>query len=165
MGFRIRKAQRGDAAALAELSGLLTGEDSGGASRLTAADVLEHCFADRPAFEALVAEEDGRLLGYASFYPAYDTQYAAQGLYLQDLYVRREARRRGIGRALMVALARICLERGGCYVVWNALPANRAGRAFYRALGARTERVITLSLQPGPLRRLAAEDDGDHGRA
>ena len=160
-GVRVRRAYRGDAAALAELSALLTGEDSGGRSRLTAADVLEHCFGDRPAFQALVADERGRLLGYASFYPSYDTQYAAKGLYLQDLYVRREARRRGIGRTLMGALARVCLEHGGCYLVWNALPSNRPGRAFYRALGARTERVITLSLQPGPLRRLAADSEAE----
>lgn len=155
-GFSVRKASPDDAASLAELAARLTEEDTGAASRLCAADLLEHCFSERPLFEALVAEETGRLLGYASFHPAYDTQYAAKGFYLQDLYVRPDARRQGVGRALMVAVARACLDQGGRYMFWNAQPANRAGRAFYRALGARTEQVSTLSLQPGPLRRLAA---------
>jgi ribosomal protein S18 acetylase RimI-like enzyme len=154
-GFVVRRAIAQDAATLVELAALLTREDTGAASRLRSRDLLEHCFGERPLFEALVGEEEGRLLGYASFYPAYDTQYAAKGFYLQDLYVRREARRRGVGRALMAAVARACLDAGGSYMSWHAQPSNRAGRAFYRALGARSEPVSTLSLQPGPLRRLA----------
>ena len=65
------------------------------------------------------------------------------------------ARRRGAGRALMVAVARACEADGGCFVFWNALPKNRAGLAFYRSIGAREEPVVTLSLQPDALRRLA----------
>ena len=55
----------------------------------------------------------------------------------------------------MAALARACQADGGCYLFWNALPRNRAGRAFYRRIGAREEPVVTLSLQPDALRRLA----------
>ena len=61
------------------------------------------------------------------------------------------------GRALMAAVARACEADGGCYVFWNAQPRNRAGLAFYRRIGAREERVLTLSLQPDALRRLAGE--------
>ena len=94
-------------------------------------------------------------LGYALFYPSYDTDHGAKGAYLQDLYVLPEARGRGIGRALMAAVARACQDDGGCYLFWNALESNRAGRAFYRRIGAREEPVVTLSLQPDALRRLA----------
>jgi GNAT superfamily N-acetyltransferase len=160
-GFVVRRAVAQDAPVLAELATLLTREDTGTASRLRARDLLEHCFCERPLFEALVGEEAGRLLGYASYYTAYDTQYAAKGFYLQDLYVRREARRRGLGRALMAAVARACLDAGGSYMFWHAQPSNRAGRAFYRALGARNEPVSTLSLQPGPLRKLAARTSAE----
>ena len=59
---------------------------------------------------------------------AYDTEHAARGLYLQDLYVVPEARRQGAGRALMAAVARACQADGGCYVFWNALP--RTARAW-----------------------------------
>jgi ribosomal protein S18 acetylase RimI-like enzyme len=108
-------------------------------------------------FRALIAERDGQPVGYALFYRAYDTDHAARGLYLQDLYVMPEARRQRAGRALMAAVARACQADGGCYVFWNAQPANRAGLAFYRAIGAREEPVLTLSLQPEALRYLAEE--------
>ena len=105
-------------------------------------------------FRVLIAERHDQPVGYALFYPAYDTDHAARG-FLQDLYVVPKARGRGAGRALMAAVARACAADGGCYVFWNAQPRNRAGLAFYRALGAREEPVVTLSLQPDALRRLA----------
>jgi hypothetical protein len=52
-------------------------------------------------------------------------------------------------------VARACQADGGCYVFWNALPTNRAGLAFYRAIGACEEGILTLSLQPDALQRLA----------
>jgi len=66
-------------------------------------------------------------------------------------------RGRGIGRALMRAVARACQDDGGRYLFWNALETNRAGRAFYRRIGAREEPVVTLSLQPDALERLARD--------
>ena len=105
-------------------------------------------------FRVLIAERHDQPVGYALFYPAYDTDHAARG-FLQDLYVVPKARGRGAGRALMTAVARACAADGGCYVFWNAQPRNRAGLAFYRVLGAREEPVVTLSLQPDALRRLA----------
>jgi ribosomal protein S18 acetylase RimI-like enzyme len=114
-------------------------------------------FGATPRFRALIAEREGQPVGYALFYPAYDTDHTARGLYLQDLYVVPEARRQGAGRALIVAVARACQADGGRYVFWNALPTNCAGLAFYRALGAREEKILTLSLQPDALRRLAGE--------
>ena len=56
----------------------------------------------------MIAERDGRPVGYALFYRAYATEHAERGLYLQDLYVVPEAHRQGTGRALMAAVARAC---------------------------------------------------------
>jgi len=114
-------------------------------------------FGARPRFQTLIAEERGRVVGYALYFAAYDTDDAARGFYLQDLYVRPEARRRGVGRALMAALARACAADGGSYLFWNALARNRAARAFYRRIGAGEVPVLTLRLQPDALRRLAEE--------
>jgi GNAT superfamily N-acetyltransferase len=157
MAVIIRDAVAADAATLVSLVHQFEREEGKSAEKLTVADVLAQGFGVQPRFRALFAEDAGRVLGYALFYPSYDSEHAARGLYLQDLFVVPEARGRGVGRALMAAVARACQADGGCYLFWNALEANHAGRAFYGRLGAREEEVVTLSLQPDALRRLAAK--------
>ncbi|MGH6921053.1 MAG: GNAT family N-acetyltransferase [Geminicoccaceae bacterium] len=157
MAVSIRDAVAGDAAILVSLVHQFEREEGKSAARLTVEDVLAHGFGERARFRALLAEDAGRALGYALFYPSYDSEHAAKGFYLQDLFVVPGARRRGVGRALMIAVARACQADGGCYLFWNALEANHAGRAFYHRIGAREESVVTLSLQPDALHRLVAE--------
>ncbi|HEX5078024.1 MAG TPA: GNAT family N-acetyltransferase [Geminicoccaceae bacterium] len=157
MAATVREAAVDDAAAVVRLVHRFERENGRSDAKLTAADLLADGFGKRPRFRVLLAEDAGRALGYALFYPSYDTEHAARGLYLQDLYVVPDARRSGVGRALMAAVARACEADGGCYLFWNAHDANHAGRAFYRRIGAREERVVTLSLQPDALRRLAAK--------
>jgi ribosomal protein S18 acetylase RimI-like enzyme len=154
---RVREAMPADAETIAAFSQALSREEGHEAPALQARHVRDEGFGPDARFRALIAERDGQPVGYALFYRAYDTDHAARGLYLQDLYVMPEARRQRAGRALMAAVARACQADGGCYVFWNAQPANRAGLAFYRAIGAREEPVLTLSLQPEALRYLAEE--------
>jgi diamine N-acetyltransferase len=151
---RVRAARPADALTIAAFAQALSLEEGYPAPLLEAEHVRAEGFGASPRFRALIAEQGREAVGYALFYPAYDTDHAARGFYLQDLYVVPGARRRGAGRALMVAVARACEADGGCYVFWNALPKNRAGLAFYRSIGAREEPVVTLSLQPDALRRL-----------
>ncbi len=157
MAVTVREAVADDAATIVALVHQFEHEEGKNAARLTVADVLAHAFGEQPRFRVLIAERAGRTLGYAMFYPSYDSEYAARGFYLQDLFVVPGARKRGVGRALMAAVARACLADGGLYVFWNALEANRAARAFYRRIGGREEPVVTLSLQPHALERLAAK--------
>jgi ribosomal protein S18 acetylase RimI-like enzyme len=157
MAVRVRGATPADAETIAAFAHALSLEEGYPAPALQADHVRAEGFGAKPRFRALIAEREGQPVGYALFYPAYDTDHAARGFYLQDLYVVAEARRQGAGRALMAAVARACAADGGCYVFWNALPENRAGLAFYRALGARDEKILTLSLQPDALHRLAEE--------
>ena len=155
--MRVREARPADAETIAAFSQALSREEGYAAPALQARHVRVEGFGPGARFRTLIAEQDGRPVGYALFYPAYDTDHAARGLYLQDLYVVAEARRQGAGRALMAAVARACQADGGCYVFWNALPNNRAGLAFYQTIGALEEPVLTLSLQPDALKRLAEE--------
>jgi ribosomal protein S18 acetylase RimI-like enzyme len=157
IAVRVREALPADAKTIAAFAHALSLEEGYPAPALHADRVRAEGFGARPRFGALIAEQDGQPVGYALFYPAYDTDHAARGFYLQDLYVVPEARRQGAGRALMAAVARACEADGGRYVFWNALPENRAGLAFYRAIGAREEKILTLSLQPDALRHLARE--------
>jgi GNAT superfamily N-acetyltransferase len=155
MAVHVREAVPADAETIAAFAQALSLEEGYPVPALQARHVRAEGFGAGRRFRTLIAERDARPAGYALFYPSYDTDHAARGFYLQDLYVVPEARRQGAGRALMAAMARACLADRGCYLFWNALPRNRAGLAFYRAIGACEERVVTLSLQPDALRRLA----------
>jgi ribosomal protein S18 acetylase RimI-like enzyme len=155
--WTIRDATADDAPAIVALVHRFNIEDGNPPGSLTETAFRDLGFGARPCFRTLLAVAAGQVQGYALFYPSYDTEFGAKGFYLQDLYVLPEARRGGIGRALMAALARACEADGGCYLFWNVLERNQAGRAFYRRIGAREEPVVTLSLQPDALRRLAAE--------
>jgi ribosomal protein S18 acetylase RimI-like enzyme len=155
MAWTIRQATPADAETIAALACALNLEEGYPTPALEADHVRVEGFGASPRFQALIAERNGQPAGYALFYPGYSTDHAARGFYLQDLYVVAEARREGAGRALMAAVARTCEADGGCYVFWNARRKNRTALAFYRAIGARKEPTVTLSLQQNALRRLA----------
>lgn len=158
MRFAVREAGASDAAAIVALVRRFNVEEGNGPGDLTPQELEKLAFGERPRLRALIAELRGEVVGYAVCFRSYDTEHAAKGFYLQDLYVAPEARGLGIGRALMTAVARACLGDGGSYLFWNAREGNKGGRAFYRAIGAREEPVVTLSLQPDALRRLAGRD-------
>lgn len=90
---------------------------------------------DRVA-EALLAREEGEPAGFALFFPNFSTFLGRPGLYLEDLYVRDASRGRGIGRALLAALAALAVERGWGRVDWSVLEWNEPAIRFYRGLGA-----------------------------
>jgi GNAT superfamily N-acetyltransferase len=115
-------------------------------------------FGARPAAEVVIAEEDGKALGFALFFHNYSTFLAQPGLYLEDLYVRPEARGRGAGRALLAHLARLAKERGCGRLEWWVLDWNESAIRFYRSLGAQPMDDWTVfRLTGGDLARLAGE--------
>ena len=99
--------------------------------------LAQHLFGARPAAEVLLAEVDGRSAGFALFFHNYSTFLARPGLYLEDLYVEPALRGRGIGKALLSALARLAVERGCGRFEWAVLDWNTPAIEFYRSLGAR----------------------------
>lgn len=90
----------------------------------------------RPAAEAIVAERDGRVVGFALFFANFSTFLARPGLYLEDLFVEPGERGRGTGKALLVHLARLALERGCGRFEWSVLDWNASAIAFYESMGA-----------------------------
>ncbi len=89
-----------------------------------------------PAAHALVAEREGRVVGMAIWFTSFSTWTGRHGLWLEDLFVEPEQRGAGIGKALLVRLAAICVERDWTRFEWWVLDWNTPSIEFYRSQGA-----------------------------
>jgi len=96
----------------------------------------EVLFGARPAAEVVLALEGKKPVGFAVFFHNFSTWLGRPGLYLEDLFVRPDARGKGYGRALLVHLAGIAQERGCGRMEWAVLDWNEPAVQFYRKLGA-----------------------------
>ncbi len=120
----------------------------------TEADLHRALFSDASA-SAHVAEADGQVVGFALWYPTFSTWTGRQGLWLEDLFVRPEARGRGLGTALLQELAAVCVERGWPRFEWWVLDWNAPSIGFYRSLGAVPQKEwTTFRVDGAALRRL-----------
>jgi GNAT superfamily N-acetyltransferase len=91
----------------------------------------------RPTAECLLAfTDDNAPAGFAVYFTNYSTFLAKPGLYLEDLFVRPEFRQRGIGKALLLHVARLANQRGCGRMEWTVLDWNESAQAFYKKLGA-----------------------------
>jgi GNAT superfamily N-acetyltransferase len=107
-------------------------------ARATEQQLHDALFGPHPAAFAHIAENDGtgEPVGFALWFLNFSTWTGVHGLYLEDLYVRPEARGGGHGRALLAELARICTERGYGRLEWSVLDWNEPSIGFYKSLGA-----------------------------
>jgi GNAT superfamily N-acetyltransferase len=156
----IRAARPEDADQVAAMARALSLSDGSRPSRFSAEAFRRDGFGAAPAFSALVAELDGELVGYAVYYPGYDTDSATAGIYLADLYVAAPARRRGVGRALIAAVAEAGRQAGGRWMFWSVLKRNRPGRRFYRTVATELKDVIVCAAFGRNFDRLADRADG-----
>lgn len=123
-------------------------------------------FGEPPAAEALIAELAGEPVGFALFHGTFSTWECNTGLWLEDLYVRPEQRRAGVGDALVRRLAAIAVARGATRLEWAALEWNEPALRFYRKLGAEAlERWLMHRLEGPDLRRVARAGAGVAPRA
>jgi GNAT superfamily N-acetyltransferase len=104
------------------------------------ATLHEHLFGARPYVEVVMACEgtgSGEVaVGFALFFHNYSTFLGRPGLYLEDLFIEPAYRGRGYGKALMIHLARLAVERGCGRFEWSVLDWNQPSIDFYRTLGA-----------------------------
>jgi len=94
-------------------------------------------FGARPYAEVLIGELDGGPQGFALFFHNFSTFEGKPGVYLEDLFVRPEARGSGLGKALLARLAALAVERDCARLEWSVLDWNEPAIGFYRKLGAR----------------------------
>jgi GNAT superfamily N-acetyltransferase len=135
--YNIRQAQRADAIAIFNLIQelaifeKLTHQVTG-----TPEALADHLFGTPAYAEAIVAESQGQLIGFALFFKTYSTFLTKPGLYLEDIFVREAHRSQGIGKALLKAVVEIAQERGYGRLEWSVLDWNENAIAFYETMGA-----------------------------
>src|SRR5450755_2499627 len=150
--LRLAPATRADVAAILEMiHGLAQFERLSHLCTASEDDIEHALFGEQPPVEVVLAWE-GEAAGFALFFHNFSTFLGLRGLYLEDLFVRPEYRGRGYGRALLVHLARLAVERGCGRFEWTVLDWNAPAIGFYQQLGAqvlpewRITRVSGLAL-------------------
>ncbi len=93
-------------------------------------------FGERPAAEVLICEVDSKPAGFALFFTNYSTFLAKPGIYLEDLFIKPDMRSHGLGKKMLIELARIALARDCGRLEWSVLDWNTRARKFYEELGA-----------------------------
>lgn len=138
MRISIRPAKPNDLPLVAELiRGLADYEKLAHEVRFDDSVLGDKLFGPRPYAEVIIGEIDGAAQGFALFFHNFSTFEGRPGIYLEDLFVRPEARGAGLGRALLAELARLAVERDCARLEWSVLDWNEPAIGFYKALGAR----------------------------
>lgn len=130
------------------------------AAQATPQQMHEALFGERPAAEAAIARLHGEPAGWALWFRNFSTWTGKPGIWLEDLYVRPAFRHQGIGRALLVHLARLCIERDYGRLEWSVLDWNTPAIDFYESLAASPMTEWTnYRLTGEALHRLANQDE------
>ncbi len=126
------------------------------AVRATEDDLIRDGFSANPKFRVLIAEWDGNPAGMAFFFQNYSTWQGRHGLFLEDLFVRPPFRGKGIGKALMVHLARTAIAENCCGMRWEVLDWNTPAIDVYQRLGGRfREHWRVMQITGEDLKRLS----------
>ena len=134
---RIRPAEAADVPLILSLiSELAEYEREPQAVRATEATLLRDGFGPQPRFQCAIAEWEGKPAGFALYFYNYSTWEGRPGIYLEDLYVKPQFRKRGIGRSFFSWLARLAVKEDLGRIVWQVLDWNQSAIDFYKTLGA-----------------------------
>lgn len=130
-----------------------------GEAPVTEQDLARTLFGNKPAAEVLIAYLDDEPVGFALFFHNYSTWLGKRGIYLEDLFVRPQARSHGVGFALLREIARIAVDRDCGRVDWSVLDWNELAISFYRRIGARPmDEWTTFRLTGDALTRFASAE-------
>jgi len=159
MDVSIRSATERDVPLILELiRGLAEYERLAHEVTATEATLRRALFGPRPGAEVIIAEAGGEAAGFALFFHNFSTFVGKHGVYLEDLFVKPGWRGKGVGRRLLVHLARLAVERDCGRLEWAVLDWNEPAIRFYRGLGAQPMHDWTVFRLAGDtLHQLAAE--------
>jgi GNAT superfamily N-acetyltransferase len=137
MSMRIAPATQGDASLiLSFICKLAEYEKLSHEVVATEENIREHVFGANATAEVLLAYWHEKPVGFALYFRNFSTFLGQAGIYLEDLFVEPEHRGKGIGKALLIELAKIAVERGYGRLQWSVLDWNTPSIEFYRRLGA-----------------------------
>lgn len=133
----IRRARESDVDEIVALCRELAEyEHAGDKFHMTADQLRPALFGAAPTVFAHVAEADGEIAGCALWFRSFSTWTGTHGIHLEDLFVRPQHRGSGLGKKLLVALARECVREGYQRLEWAVLDWNEPTIEFYRRIGA-----------------------------
>lgn len=134
----------------------------------TVDDIRRHGFGPDPAFEAILAEVDGSVVGLCLFFRSFSTWKGRPGTYVQDLYVAEAHRGAGLARRLLGAVAVLTRARGGTYLRLSVDAGNASAQRFYSNIGfewSARERIHTLGGPAFEALGTIPEEKDHHGEA
>src|SRR5690349_20772183 len=135
-GLVIRPAVPGDAALVVQfIAALAAYEKLSHEAKANEADIVRDLFGDSPRVFCEIAEWEGKPVGFTLWFYTYSTFQGRHGLCLEDLYVDPAMRGKGIGKALLVNLARRCVAEGLGRFEWWVLDWNEPSIEFYKSQG------------------------------
>lgn len=155
----IRRVRPGDEAELtAMIHELAAFEHASDECTVTESQVYAALFGDAPIVFGHLAEVDGEVAAVALWFRNFSTWDGVAGIYLEDLYVRGQFRRRGLARRFLATLARECVDNGYTRLTWAVLDWNIDAIALYDAVGGKPQTDwITYRVSGPELSALAAE--------
>ena len=116
----------------------------------TETELRDTLFGPRPYAAALIARRGAEPAGHAVYFHTYSPFLARPGIYVEDVYVRPHLRGRGVGKALLAAVARVARDRNCARLEWSVLNWNTPSIEFYESLGARPQSEWTMSRMTDP---------------
>jgi GNAT superfamily N-acetyltransferase len=155
--LKIREAQAEDVGTILKLiRGLAEYEKEPQAVEATEQDLLRDGFGEHPRFQCALAEWDGESVGFALYFYNYSTWKGRHGIFLEDLFVYPEYRGKGIGKALLLHVARIAAAQNCGRYEWLVLDWNTPAIEFYESLGGkRMKEWLPVRVEGKALQELA----------
>jgi GNAT superfamily N-acetyltransferase len=137
MEFRIEAASEHDLPLILKLIKDLAEYEKLAHAVISTEEILRESLFRKRVAEVLIGYAGDEPAGFAVFFPTFSTFLGVPGMYLEDIFVEPKWRRKGLGRQLLVRLARIASERSYGRVEWSVLDWNELAIGFYKALGAK----------------------------
>lgn len=157
-GFTIRFAREGDEALVLNFIKRLAEYEGLASDVLTTEETIRDSLFKNKHAEVLIGEMGGRAVAFALFFHTYSGYVGRPNLYVEDLFVEKECRSKGLGRSMMACLARIAEKRGCHRMDWLVLDWNEAAISFYKGFGAVPVSDMTVYRLKGPyLKELSRE--------